>query len=133
MDKPLNVRMTKQRLAILKATKSSKCHPTANEVYLMVRTKMPNISLGTVYRNLEVLAEKGLIRRLGPYDDKMRFDGDISDHHHVKCVFCGRIDDVELKEKPEIEGSVPCLPGYKIISYGIEFEGICPECQKKGH
>ena len=87
-------RMTRQRAVILEELRKVKTHPTADELYSIVRERLPRISLGTVYRNLDFLADTGEIRRLEAAGTTKRFDGDISWHQHVRCIHCGRIGDV---------------------------------------
>jgi Fur family ferric uptake transcriptional regulator len=120
-------RMTQQKKVILEELQKVTSHPTANEVYKMVREKIPNISLGTVYRNLEQLSAQGKIIKLEFAGKKMRFDGNPSSHQHVRCVRCRCMDDIRLVEddqdRPAIEAS-----GYKILGYHLEYFGICPEC-----
>ena len=70
-------------------------HPTADEVYQVVRKRLPRISLGTVYRNLDVLSESGEISRLDRCGAQYRFDGDLEQHYHIRCSSCGRVDDIE--------------------------------------
>ena len=121
-------RNTPQRRLILEELRSVDSHPTAVELYEMVRRRMPKISLGTVYRNLDLLAEQGTIQRHSLGGAEARFDGDAGQHHHVRCIRCGRIDDVRglpadlVREKPKENG------GYKIVGHRLEFLGVCPEC-----
>lgn len=87
-------RHSRQRDIILEEVRRGKTHPSAQEVYDRVRPRLPKISLGTVYRNLEQLAAHGLIRKLELPGDQRRFDGDVSEHYHIRCLVCGRVDDV---------------------------------------
>lgn len=125
-----NVRMTCQRCAILEAVRSTKSHPTADEIYEDVRQKLPSISLGTVYRNLELLSAGGVINKIGREESKMRFDGDTRDHCHVRCKVCGAIHDVEVASFTAPEARVIGMDGYRITGCTLEFEGICPDCAK---
>ena len=93
---------SKQREAILEVVKSTKCHPTADWVYAEVRKQIPNISLGTVYRNLSMLAENGTIQKLNIGTSIEHFDGNPAGHYHVCCSECGRIDDIEAEPLKEI-------------------------------
>ncbi len=94
----------------------------------MVRGKLPSISLGTVYRNLEILSANGIVKKLGPEEGKMRFDGNARRHHHVRCAVCGRVDDVEVLSFAAPEVRVQRMSGYRITGYNLEFVGICPRC-----
>ncbi len=121
-------RNTPQRRVVLEELLKATSHPTAVEVYEMVRGRMPKISLGTIYRNLELLADTGLIQKVDLVSSEARFDGNPKPHHHVRCERCGRIDD--LLELPlDILRKVPSkVGGYLIIGHRLEFVGICGDC-----
>ncbi len=123
-------RMTRQRKLILETLQRLKTHPTADEVFGIVRKKLPRISLGTVYRNLELLNEQGLIRKLETAGKQKRFDGDTSRHDHIKCVRCGKIDDLEAR-LPRIEPAQVEETSYEILDCNVELLGICPACQRQ--
>ncbi|MEW6532249.1 MAG: transcriptional repressor [Thermodesulfobacteriota bacterium] len=125
------LRMTKQRRLILEELLKTKSHPSADEVYRMVRERLPNISLGTVYRNLELLSESGLILKLELSGVAKRFDGTVEDHYHVRCVQCGQVRDVEVSPLPEIEAAVQDASGYEIFAHRLEFRGLCPLCRNR--
>ncbi|MBA4358220.1 MAG: transcriptional repressor, partial [Desulfovibrio sp.] len=91
------LRMTTQRQVILEELRGLKSHPTAGELCQLVRKKLPRVSLGTVYRNLEILSRSGVIQKIDVAGVEMRFDGDISNHYHLRCVGCGRVFDVEME------------------------------------
>ena len=122
-------RMTDQRRAIIEALQGVTTHPTADEVYAMVKGDLPRISLGTVYRNLEFLASAGAILRLDGCGSQMRFDGCIQSHDHVRCTTCGRVDDVPgapvaMKKSP------PTVNGYLITGHRLEYLGYCRACKR---
>ena len=130
MIQPTKSRMTRQRIVVLEELCKSKAHPTADELYSKVRKRLPRVSLGTVYRNLEHLSASGTIRRLDSGAGPGRFDGDISSHCHARCVSCGRIDDVignPLRSKKI--GAVKTLNGFEIHERKVEFLGLCPKCK----
>ncbi|MBM4325985.1 MAG: transcriptional repressor [Deltaproteobacteria bacterium] len=129
MNQPL--RMTKQRRLILEELLKNKSHPSADEVYRLVRARLPNISLGTVYRNLELLSESGLIGKLELSGVAKRFDGTVEEHYHVRCVQCGQVRDVEVAPLPEIHVAVQDASGYEIFAHRLEFRGLCPQCRKR--
>lgn len=120
--------MTRQRAVILEELRKMKTHPTADEVYSVVRERLPRISLGTVYRNLDFLASTGEILKLEATGNTRRFDGDTSWHQHVRCVKCGRIGDVmEGCPAPAVEGMD--VRGFtRILGARVEYDGICDEC-----
>lgn len=129
----MQLRMTNQREMILEELRKSKDHLTADELYERVKKKMPRISLATVYRNLEILSEVGLIGKLEVSGRQKRFDWDVEGHDHVYCVQCHRIDNLKLDRE-----SLGLLPpenvgGYQITGYRLEFSGLCEECRKKNN
>jgi len=121
-------RMTRQRTVILEQLRRMCSHPTADELYAAVRRQLPNVSLGTIYRNLDVLARCGYVHKLDARGRQARFDAELKPHHHVRCSVCGRVDDVEIT--PEMEFSPPSQSksGFRIEDYRVEFEGRCPDC-----
>lgn len=125
-----NFSLTAQRKAILESLRCVKTHPTADEVFSMVRKRLPNISLGTVYRNLEKMCEKGLIRKIEIADTKKRFDATIDNHYHIRCDICGRVEDLHGTRFMDLESISNQLNGYKIKGFCLELTGICPQCLK---
>jgi Fur family ferric uptake transcriptional regulator len=124
-------RKTKQREVILEELRRTEDHPTADAVYQRVRKRLPNISLGTVYRNLEILSECGMIRKLDIPGTQKRFDGKTKDHYHVRCSECGRIEDLPGGLIPEIVRHVRDMTDYEVSSHRLELIGLCPECRKQ--
>ncbi len=124
-------RNTKQRTIILEELRKLTSHPTATDLYNIVRKRLPKISLGTVYRNLERLTETGIIQKLELTGNESRFDAMVVRHNHVRCVECGRVDDLlDLPDDPLIERPA-IIDGYRIEGYHLEFYGVCPHCYKK--
>ena len=120
-------RMTKQRAVILDVLRSVTSHPTADEIYGMVRKKLPRISLGTVYRNLELLTNTGEITRLDRAGIQKHFDGNPMPHHHVRCKMCGKIGDVVPPVAlPSVEGAH--AHDFTIQDVEVEFVGLCGAC-----
>lgn len=124
-------RDTRQRQVILEELQRLTTHPTALELFEIVRRRLPKISLGTVYRNLELLAEMGVIQKLSIQGTEARFDGSASPHYHVRCVECGRVDDVCSLPAEPVHYEVTSVGGYKIVGHHFEFIGICPECGRQ--
>ena len=116
------MKYSRQRETILNYLMSVTCHPTAEQIYENVRCVMPNISLGTVYRNLAQLEQAGTIRKLkvGPQD---HFDGDLKPHAHFVCKACGKVYDVML---PEFR--VPTPDGFRVESEETFLFGTCKNC-----
>ena len=131
-------RMTNQRSVILEELQRCQDHPTADEVYERVRKRLPRISMGTVYRNLDVLVSSGLIRKIGPDFPQMRFDGNTRDHYHMTCIGCGRVEDMGIPPQDDtvsrLETALGNLTKYGVFGHKLEFFGLCPECrEQKGH
>lgn len=123
-----DMRLTSQRKLILEELQAVTSHPTADEIYGMVRQKMPRISLGTVYRNLEVLSSLGLVRKLEHAAGQKRFDADMKPHHHIRCEVCGKVDDIfDAQDISGIEQNLNT--DYHITGFTLEFSGVCPACQ----
>lgn len=124
-------RWTGQRQVILEELRGLTSHPTAEEVYELARKRLPRISLGTVYRNLEHLSSDGVVLKLEMAGARKRFDGKLSPHYHIRCDKCGRVDDVDAKVPPGIDGALRGRSDYRVTGHRLEFDGICPKCRKK--
>ncbi len=122
-------RKSKQKETILRLVKGMTSHPTADYVYEEVRREIPNISLGTVYRNLRLLQQEGKILELGLAGTISRFDGNVQDHYHFRCEQCGRIFDVDEPVDVESNGRVSRKTGFKVSNHRLEFRGLCKDCQ----
>jgi Fur family ferric uptake transcriptional regulator len=122
--------MSRQRNEILLVLRDLKCHPTADDIFQAVRQKLPHISLGTVYRNLEILSTSGKVKKVQLGGSQMRFDNCTEDHVHIHCVECGRVDDLPIDTVNPCQDEIGEKIGYKIIGLHIEFVGICPACQQ---
>ena len=120
--------MTRQRKVILEELRKVNTHPSADEVYEMVRKRLPRISLGTVYRNLEVLSASGEIQKLELGCTLKRFDGMAKNHYHIRCHHCDRVTDAPVEFDVAINHELKDVTDYKIIGHKLEFIGICPEC-----
>ena len=92
---------------------------------------MPRISLGTVYRNLEILSECSMIQKLELGGTQKRFDGNLRNHYHVRCIRCGCIEDVPMEPLTSIESAIRGVSDYEIIGSRLEFIGVCPQCKKE--
>ena len=127
----MQLRMTNQREMILRELRKCQQHLSADELYDRVRQIMPRISLATVYRNLEILSEAGLIGKLEISGRQKRFDYDASDHDHIYCVVCHKVDNLTIERNNINVEPLGTAAGYAITGYRVEIVGICPECQKK--
>ena len=125
------MKITMQRKILLDELKKLKSHPTADEFFVILRKKLPKVSLGSVYRNLEALSSTGMIRKLECAGSQKRFDGDTSEHYHTRCGICGKVSDYigdgasrigeVLKKVCEEESFNGC---------NLEFFGTCTNCKE---
>ena len=118
--------MTKNALIILDVVNNSFDHPTAEDIFLKLKAKNSKMVLATVYNNLNMLCEKGLVRRLSIDGISDRFDH-INRHDHLYCSQCGKIADIELDDLTEM---IEKKLGTKVLSYNLQVNYICPECSK---
>ena len=121
--------LTRQRRAILHAMRSTTAHPTAMDVFDRVRGELPNITLATVYRNLSVLQELGLVVEVSTPGPASRYDAVIDSHLHIVCIRCGRVDDVSVEDGVDIDEPVARQTGYKVVGHSTTYQGVCPQCQ----
>lgn len=128
MAEKTTMKRSRQRDAIIAFLKTRKDHPTADVVYQEMRNIIPNISLGTVYRNLSQLSERGEILRL-PCDGKMdHFDADIRPHYHFICNHCGCVKDIELPYAEIMDQQANIKFDGVITKHTLLFEGFCKDC-----
>ena len=119
------LRHSPQRERIYQAVASSREHPTAQMVYRRLRPELPQLSLGTVYRNLRQLAQEGRLRELdGPV---ARYDSVLPPHGHVRCVRCGALSDAAAPYDPALDRSA-APAGWTIRGHSLIFYGVCPAC-----
>ena len=123
-------RMTIQKRIIMEELKRTKEHPTAETVYSEVKKKLPEISLGTIYRNLETLARNGNAQKLVDSKRKNRFDGNPDMHFHIECSSCSRVDDLPENMAEVLKKDIDLETGYEITGYNLYFYGICPDCKE---
>lgn len=124
-------RMTKQRRIILEELRKVTSHPNADEIFHMVRKRIPNISFGTVYRNLRILKDLGLIMELDYGRSFSRFDGNPENHYHFRCLQCGRVFDIEEPIKTKFNEKVSQKTGFRVDYHRLEFYGKCKECNPR--
>jgi Fur family ferric uptake transcriptional regulator len=123
--------MTPQRQVILEELRGVRSHPSADEIYAMVRRRLPRISLGTVYRNLEILSELGKIQKLEAGGALKRFDGNSENHYHIRCTCCGKVVDAPFEVMERLEERLETPDGYLVFGHRLEFQGICPGCRER--
>jgi Fur family transcriptional regulator, peroxide stress response regulator len=125
----LGLALTPQRLAIYQVLASDDSHPPAEEIYRRVKPDLPSLSLGTVYRTLELFEGHGLVSRVHAFGDQARFDANLDAHHHLVCLRCRRVIDFQdpaLERLPIREGA---LGGFQVFSHQVHLQGLCTACQ----
>ncbi len=125
------IKRTRQKEAILRVLRSTTSHPTAEWVYGEVRKEIPNISLGTVYRNLRQLSERGEILELAFNGGASRFDSRTDTHYHFVCEKCEHVFDIDEPLHKELSESVAQKTGFQVLNYRLEFSGLCKKCLKR--
>jgi len=129
------MRYSPQRESILNIVRGTNTHPAAEWIFAQVQREISNVSLGTVYRNLNQLADHGLIKRI--FDNgHVRYDGTIARHDHFRCEICGRIYDLNIPLEGVLDQLTP-ESGFQATDYSLEITGICSNCSQlegeKGH
>lgn len=129
--KKSGVRITPQRHAVLEYLLNSMTHPTADDIYKALEGKFPNMSVATVYNNLRVLKDIGLVRELTYGDASSRFDCNTSDHYHIICNQCGKIVDFHYPSLEEVESLAEQVTGFDVSHHRLEVYGICNACKER--
>jgi Fur family peroxide stress response transcriptional regulator len=124
-------RKSSQRDAILRVVKNTDSHPGADWIYEQVRKEIPNISMGTIYRNLRLLVNTGEVKEINIPGLPSRFDGSTSDHHHLVCEKCGRIFDLDESVEYDMEAKIFQKTGFKTKVRYLKFIGLCSDCQEQ--
>jgi Fur family peroxide stress response transcriptional regulator len=126
-----HLRITPQRLAVLRILASSKEHPSVEQIYEQVKVEFPTTSLATVYKTVTLLKQLKEVLEFGFPDGSNRYDGTQPYHHpHMICTRCKTIMDPDVKSLKELTEEVSRKTGYKIQFHRLDFFGLCPECQK---
>ena len=120
-------RSTKQRKLVYDTVQALRDHPTADEIYLTLRSVEPKISRGTVYRNLNLLTENGEVRHVA-MPDADRFDWRTERHYHLRCTQCGAIVDAPMPYRAELDSQLAQDTGFQVRRHHLVFEGLCPDC-----
>ncbi len=126
-----NVRITPQRLKILSYLRSTKTHPTAEEIYNKVNNDVYGLSLATVYNTLNLLKEHNLVTELKYGDLASRFDGFMDDHYHAYCKSCGKVEDFQGAPIEAVQREAEIETGFTIDNVMIDFYGTCADCRKQ--
>ncbi|WOC33422.1 MULTISPECIES: Fur family transcriptional regulator [Caproicibacterium] len=130
MEKKQN--FSRKREAILEALRETKSHPTAEWIYQQLKPSFPDLSLGTVYRNLSRFKEDGTVVSVGVVDGQERYDADVTPHSHFVCESCGAVLDVDDEfVDPESDREVSRILGVQVLSHQVIFRGYCGACMEK--
>ena len=124
------MRYSKQRELVLKTVLENKIHPNAEFVYNTLKEENPDLSLGTVYRNLNSLVKNNMLRKISIPNGSDCFDGTLAEHQHLVCKDCGKVIDISLSELEKIRMNVFNKTGFSVDYSTLAFEGVCKECQK---
>jgi Fur family transcriptional regulator, peroxide stress response regulator len=122
-------RATKQREAILNILRINRSHPTADQIYDEVRKDIPNISKGTVYRNLQVLEKDGAVSVLNINGTRSRYEVKQHGHYHFRCLKCGRVFDLDEPIDKALDEKISRKTGFTVSHHQTEFRGLCKDCQ----
>lgn len=124
-------RMTRQRRVLLETLSRVDTHPTAAELYEMVRRRLPDVSQGTVYRNLRHLEELGYVQELDYGPGASHFDATVEPHYHLRCDECQRVIDLHIEREPSpgIDAAQRAAPQWRVCDHRVEFRGLCPKCR----
>lgn len=128
------IRITPQRQAILSFLISSHTHPTADEIYQALSPDFPNISVATIYNNIRVFKNIGIVKEMSYGDASSRFDFNTHNHYHIICEACGKIVDFHYPQLDEVEKLAQHVTNFRVSHHRMEIYGVCPECQEnKNH
>lgn len=121
--------MTRQRRLVMNTLASLDCHPTALELYELVREQLPGVSQATVYRNLKVLRDLGYVLELNYGPGAARYDAKVESHCHARCSRCGRVVDVPVEDMTDAAQAAAALHDWTITGHRVELCGLCPNCR----
>jgi Fur family peroxide stress response transcriptional regulator len=131
--KSTGVRMTPQRHEILAYLLNTMTHPTADEIYKALAPRFPSMSVATVYNNLKVFIETGLVREMTYGDQSSRFDADLSDHYHALCEVCGKMVDFAYEPLDDLDRTAGDETGFLVKGHRVEVYGVCVDCASARH
>lgn len=119
---------SRQRERILGILRSTKTHPTASWVYDELKKDFTNLSMGTVYRNINILIDQNLVQKIESGSSFDRFDANVDQHYHFICKECGSIDDLPIAAFDDLNEKINQATGYQADNHRLDFHGICPDC-----
>ena len=130
-EQQLATKRSKQRDRIFQVLRGTRSHPTAEWVFEEVRRQMPRISLGTVYRNLHILARQGKVKELDFGDGSRRYDAFTDDHYHFICERCGSVQDLDIPPQADLNDIVRLHVRGRVRSHRLDFLGVCSDCLQR--
>ena len=123
-----NIRYSKKREAILNAIRGTHCHPSAEWVYQTLKPTHPDLSLGTVYRNLVFFQQNGDVQSIGVVKGQERFDAVTTPHSHFICTRCGSVIDLnQIQVDAKLDRTVSLQYGLEVERHELTFHGLCPD------
>ena len=125
------MRYSKQRELVLKTVIENKIHPNAEFVYNKLKEEYQELSLGTVYRNLNSLVKNNMLKRINIPNGSDCFDGTLAEHQHLVCTECGKVMDISISELERIKSNILNKTGFIINFTSLALEGVCKECSRK--
>lgn len=126
-----NLKVTPQRISIHRAVIQSINHPSADEIFKIVKKEFPNISFDTVNRTLLTFSQIGILKIVESFRGARRFDPNLVNHHHLHCINCGKIIDFNNENYDQLEVPRNIQPGFTVLNKRVVLSGICKECHKK--
>ena len=127
----MKYKRSKQRERMLELLGQTEIHPTADWLYQQLKKEFPSLSLGTVYRNLNILVEQKLIQKLPFGSTHDRYEVIKNPHYHLVCETCGRVQDFDMPHYAKINQQAQKVSGFSISRHRIDFFGTCEKCQYK--
>lgn len=129
--KEKKIRITPQRIAIIEFLATTNEHPTAEDIYRAIEKDFPGMSVATIYNNLRLFTEIGMIKEMSYGDASSHFDFHTEPHYHAICRKCGKIVDFYYPGLEDVEMAASVLTGFKVDGHRLEVYGLCPDCKKK--
>jgi Fur family transcriptional regulator, peroxide stress response regulator len=123
--------LTHQREIIFRAVREMRTHPSPEAIYEKVKREIPSISLGTVYKNIRVFIDAGLLREVSPHHGTLRLETHLETHHHLVCSACKVIVDIDEADVEPVHWKRKPPAGCRVERYTVEFHGLCPACAAK--
>jgi Fur family transcriptional regulator, peroxide stress response regulator len=123
------LRITPQRIAIIKYVTNTQSHPSAEEIHKVIQKKYPMVSMATVYKTLDLLRKMSMVQELGFADGSARYEANTARHINIICMCCGRIDDIDEHSLSTLESQVAEKSKYEIFGRRFELYGFCSECK----